>query len=263
MHHTSTITHWRPKGDPAVQLRVIGEEPLSIRIQGKPYAVIMRTPGKEIEHAMGFCLAEGLIDAREDIKTLAFCDGQDTNTITVTLKDDSLQRVGPNLDRRGYISQSSCGICGKEIVSDLVSQIEPLTQTTQLDTAQSYGRLLGLFEHQPLRKITQAAHAAAIYDAEFQLLAAAEDVGRHNALDKAVGQLVQEDRLTTAVLLTLTSRLSYEMIQKAARAKIPVVLAVSRPTELAVSLADRLGLTIACSDRGKGLYIFTHPERLV
>jgi FdhD protein len=220
----------------------------------------MRTPGQEIEHAVGFCLAEGLIDAREDIKTIAFCDDQDTNTVTVTLQDASLQRVGPNLDRRGYISQSSCG---KEIVADLVSQIRALTQNTQLDTARSYDCLLGLNAHQPLRKTTQAAHAAAIYDAGFQLLAAAEDVGRHNALDKAVGQLVQEDRLSEAVLLTLTSRVSYEMVQKAARAKVPVVLAVSRPTELAVSLADRLGLTIACAERDNGLYIFTHPERLV
>ena len=263
MHHTSPITHWQPKGNQTAELSVIGEEPLSIRVQGKPYAVIMRTPGLEMEHAMGFCLAEGLIDTREDIKTIAFCDGEDTNTITVTLQEDSLRRVGPNLDRRGYISQSSCGICGKEIVADLVSQIQPLLRTTRLDTARSYGRLLRLFEHQPLRKKTQAAHAAAIYDAEFQLLAAAEDVGRHNALDKAVGKLVQADRLSGAALLTLTSRLSYEMVQKAARAEIPVVLAVSRPTELAVSLADRLGLTIACSDRGKGLYIFTHPHRLV
>lgn len=263
MHHTSTITHWQPKGNPAAQLQVIGEEPLSIRIQGKPYAVIMRTPGLEIEHAMGFCLAEGLIDAREDIKTIAFCDGQDTNTITVTLQNNCLQRVGPNLDRRGYISQSSCGICGKEIVADLVTQIQALTQTTQLDTVRSYDRLFHLYEHQPLRKTTQAAHAAAIYDADFQLLAAAEDVGRHNALDKAVGQLVQHESLSKAVLLTLTSRVSYEMVQKAVRAKIPVVLAVSRPTELAISLADRLGLTIACSDRSHGLYVFTHPERLV
>ena len=90
-----------------------------------------------------------------------------------------------------------------------------------------------------------------------------EDVGRHNALDKAVGRLVQQDRLHEAVVATLSSRVSYEMVQKAARAQIPIILAVSRPTQMALSLADPLGLTIACFDRREGLFIFTHPRRLV
>ena len=263
MHHTAQYRHWQPAGNGDAELHVIGEEPLAIRVQGKPYAVIMRTPGMEIEHATGFCLAEGLIDNREDIKNIALCDGQDTNTVTVTLKHHRIDAVGPNLDRRGYISQSSCGICGKELVADLVTQIHPVEMDPRLPTKRCYEYLEQLAAHQPLRWKTKAAHATAIYDGDFDLLAVAEDVGRHNALDKAVGQLVQRDRLQEAVVVTLSSRVSYEMVQKAARAKIPVILAVSRPTQMALSLAEPLGLTIACFDRRDGLFIFTHPERLV
>jgi FdhD protein len=244
-------------------LHIIGEEPLSIRVQGRPYAVIMRTPGMELEHATGFCLAEGLIDTRADIKTIAFCDGNDTNTVTVTLKDDRLGKVGPNLDRRGYISQSSCGICGKELVEDLAAQIETVDKDPRLPAKRCYDYLERIEKHQPLHRKTISAHAAVIYDDQFQTLAVAEDVGRHNALDKAVGQLVQQDRLDRAVTVTLSSRVSYEMVQKTARARIPIILAVSRPTRMALTLAEPLGLTIACFDRRDGLFIFTHPQRLV
>jgi FdhD protein len=263
LHHTSAYRHWQPTGISTADLNVIGEEPLAIRVQGRPYAVIMRTPGMELEHATGFCLAEGLIDSRNDIKTIALCDGGDTNTVTVTLKGDRLGRVGPNLDRRGYISQSSCGICGKELVEDLIAQIDPVDKDPRLPAKRCYDYLEQIEEHQPLHRKTKSAHAAAIYDANFQPLSVAEDVGRHNALDKAVGRLVQQDRLKEAVTVTLSSRVSYEMVQKTARAKIPVILAISRPTRMALALAEPLGLTIACFDRSDGLYIFTHPQRLM
>jgi FdhD protein len=242
---------------------VIGEEPLSIRVQGKPYAVIMRTPGMELEHAIGFSLAEGLIDTRDDIKTIAFCDGSDTNTVTVTLQENCLSRIGTNLDRRGYISQSSCGICGKELVADLVSQIAPVDKDVRLPAKLCYDHLEQIEAYQPLHRKTTSAHAAVIYDANFQTLAVAEDVGRHNALDKAVGQLVWQHRLDKATTAALSSRVSYEMVQKTARAKIPVILAVSRPTQMALALAGPLGITIACFDRRDGLFVFTHPQRLV
>jgi FdhD protein len=259
----SVYRHWQPNESSDIELHVIGEEPLSIRIQGKPYAVIMRTPGMELEHAVGFCLAEGLIDTRDDIKTIAFCDDSDTNTVTVTLQEDCLGRVGPNLDRRGYISQSSCGICGKELVEDLVSQIAPVDKDIRLPAELCYDYLEQLEDHQPLHRKTNSAHAAVIYDQNFEPLSVAEDVGRHNALDKAVGRLVRQDRLNKAVTATLSSRVSYEMVQKSARAKIPVILAVSRPTQMALALAGPLGLTIACFDRRDGLFIFSHPQRLV
>ena len=104
---------------------LIGEEPLSIRVQGMPYAVVMRTPGDETAHVAGFCLGEGIVDEPGDITNIAFCDGEDTNVVTVTLTAERRARIADHLDRRTYISQTSCGICGKSIVDDLVQALRP------------------------------------------------------------------------------------------------------------------------------------------
>ena len=119
-----------------------------------------------------------------------------------------------------------------------------------------------LSDHQPLRKKTRASHAAALYNLDFELLSIAEDVGRHNALDKAIGKLFLDRRIQMASLLTLSSRISYELVQKAARARIPIILAISRPTSLAVELASKLNITLACLAKRSGLYIFCHEHRL-
>ncbi|WP_231717087.1 formate dehydrogenase accessory sulfurtransferase FdhD [Desulfosarcina ovata] len=244
-------------------MHLIGEEPLSIRIQGAPYAVVMRTPGDEKAHVAGFCLGEGIVDAPGDITNIAFCDGEDTNVVTVTLTADRRRRIADHLDRRTYISQTSCGICGKSIVADLVQALTPLTDAEALDGNAARERLLGLGELQPLRRQTRAAHAAAIYDPGLNLLSIAEDVGRHNALDKAIGQIFLDNRLPRAGLLTLSSRISYELVQKAARARIPVILAVSRPTALAVELATALNITLASLGKGDSLNVYCHAGRLV
>jgi FdhD protein len=240
----------------------IGEEPLSIRVQGNAYAVVMRTPGGEKAHVAGFCLGEGIVDARADIVNIAFCDGDDTNVVTVTLTADRQERIAAHLDRRTYISQTSCGICGKSIVADLVQALSPLDDANPLDGNAALDALLRLEDHQPLRRRTRAAHGAAIYDGNPELLSAAEDVGRHNALDKAVGQLFLDRRLDRAQLLTLSSRISYELVQKAARARIPIILAISRPTALAVALATALNITLASLGKNDALMVYCHPERL-
>jgi FdhD protein len=241
---------------------LLGEEPLSIRVQGNPYAVVMRTPGDEIPHVAGFCLAEGIVESPEDIAGLAFCDGEDTNVVTVTLKEARRSEIHQILERRGYISQTSCGLCGKEIVEDLYQTIHPMVDYTVLDMQKALACLNRLSDHQPLRKKTQAANAAVIYDTNYEPLSAAEDVGRHNALDKAVGKLFLDRRLKDAAFLTLSSRISYELVQKTARARIAVILAVSRPTSLAVELATKLNMTLACQANKTGLLVFCGDQRL-
>lgn len=241
---------------------LIAEEPLSIRIQGMPYAVVMRTPGDEKAHVAGFCLGEGIVDHPDDMTSLAFCDGGDTNVVTVTLTAERRARIADHLDRRTYISQTSCGICGKSIVDDLVQALTPVADGPSLDGSQAVDRLLHLADRQPLRSQTRAAHGAAIYDQDLEFLSAAEDVGRHNALDKAVGRIFLDGRIAQARLLTLSSRISYELVQKAARARIPVILAVSRPTALAVELAEALNMTLASLGRGDSLMVYCHPQRL-
>jgi len=240
---------------------LLGEEPLSIRVQGNPYAVVMRTPGDETAHAAGFCLSEGIVDAPGDIISLAFCDGEDTNVVTVTLSPARKAGISGILDRRGYISQTSCGLCGKQIVDELYQILQPFSDDIRIDVPKAYRCLETLSAHQPLRKKTRAAHAAVIYSADFDLLSVAEDVGRHNALDKAVGRLFLEGTLVRASFLTLSSRISYELVQKAARARIATIFAVSRPTSLAVALAKKLNMTLACF-AGKGLTVFCGRQRL-
>jgi FdhD protein len=123
--------------------------------------------------------------------------------------------------------------------------------------------LAGLSDHQALRKATRASHAAAIFDAGLNLLATGEDVGRHNALDKVIGELFLDRRLDRAAVLVLSSRISYELVQKAARARIPIVLAKSRPTALALDLAERLNMTMASALRPYGLYVYCGGQRLI
>ena len=143
-------------------LALIGEEPLSIRVQGNPYAVVKRTPGDEKAHVAGFCLGEGIADRPDDIKNIAFCDGGDSNVVTVTLTAARRQRIAAHLDRRTYISHTSCGICGKSIVDDLVQALTPLQGDDPLAGAAAVAMLLALGDHQPLRRATRAAHADAI-----------------------------------------------------------------------------------------------------
>lgn len=221
----------------------------------------MRTPGEEIPHAAGFCLAEGIVDSPEDIATLAVCEESHHNVVTVTLHESRRHKVPEYMERRGYISQTSCGICGKEVISDLYQSIQPVPNGMVLSWEKTRHQLNALSAHQPIRDKTRAAHAAAIFNKDYQLLSVAEDVGRHNALDKAVGKLFLDRQLDQAALLVLSSRISYEMVQKAARARIAVIIAKSRPTSLAVELASRLNLTLASPAGKAGLFIYCGEHR--
>jgi len=247
----------------AINLDLIREEPLSIRVQGQPYAVVMRTPGDEQAHVAGFCLGEGIVDSPDDIATIASCEGEATNVVTLTVNPIRLTAITAVLERRGFVSQTSCGICGKELVEDLSQMVVALPDGPPIDLEKAYHCLETLKQDQILYKRTRAAHAAAIYSSDFELLSLAEDVGRHNALDKAIGKLFLTRTLNQGGALILSSRISYEMVQKAARARIPAILAYSRPTSLAVTLAQSLNMTLACSDGVSGLYLFCGEHRLI
>jgi FdhD protein len=240
---------------------LLGEEPLAIRVEGQPYSVIMRTPGDEIAHTAGFCLGEGIIDSRRDYGAIAYCDSESTNVVTVTLTPERRTRVAEILGRRNFISQTSCGLCGKELVQDLYQLLKPLPDGAAVDIPAALSGLDAMAARQPLRRKTHASHAAAIFDAAGDILAIAEDIGRHNALDKAVGQALLDGSLDRAALLNLSSRVSYELVQKAARARIPIILSVSRPTRLAVQLAAELNMAIACLAPDEGAYIFCGRKR--
>ena len=248
------IIYWDTKSNIPTITNIIIEEPLSIRVNGNPYAVILRTPGDEVEHAAGFCLAEGLVDTPDDFISISFCEDNDnTNLVDVAIREkkksliSNILEQSPSVDQTS-IEQTNCEFCGKREVL--------------INKAKALSCLEDLSKYQPLRVKTRACHAAALCNEDFEFLSVAEDVGRHNALDKAVGKLFLKKMLDDAAILILSSRISYELVQKAARAKISVILAVSRPTSLAVKLALRLNITLACFAPGSGLYIFTHEYRL-
>lgn len=257
-----TVLLQKGKVKTSAKLDLIQEEPLSIRVQGQPYAVVMRTPGDEMAHVAGFCLAEGILDSPDDIGTVASCEGEATNVVTLTVTPARLTSITGVLERRGFVSQTACGICGKVLVEDLSQMVQVLPDGPPIDLERAQHCLETLKELQPLYQRTRTTHAAAIYSSTFELLSVAEDVGRHNALDKAVGKLFLEGTLHRAGVLILSSRISYEMVQKAARAKIPFILASSAATALAVQLADSLNMTVASPSRKSGIHVYCGFRRL-
>lgn len=256
-----SVLLWDDSVSTPQSMELLGEEPLSIRVEGKPYAVVMRTPGEEIAHVAGFCLGEGIIDTPADYTSIAYCDADSTNVVTVTLTSSRRKGIARILERRNYISQTSCGLCGKELVQDLYQEIRPVPAGPAIGIATALAGLAAMSVHQPLRGRTHASHAAALWDAQGKLISVAEDIGRHNALDKAIGKAFLDGRLTKTTLLVMTSRVSYELVQKAARARIPVILSVSRPTGLAVELASRLNMGLVCLAPKEGVYVFCGQER--
>jgi FdhD protein len=241
---------------------LIGEEPLLIRIDEKPYSVVMRTPGEEIFHAAGFCLGEGIADSPDDFVTLGYCNDLDPNVIDIRLQPERRKKISDLLSRRGFVSQTSCGICGKELIKDLHQILTPAENGFQIDINHIFECVNKLSENQTYYQRTRGSHAAMIFDQQLQMISFAEDVGRHNALDKAIGKIFISRKLPNASVLVLSSRISYELIQKAARAHLPIVVSMSRPTALAAEMGRELNMTLACMAKESELIIVCGKDRI-
>jgi len=248
--------------------RLVTEEPLEIRVHGPaedavPLAVTMRTPGNDFELAAGFCLTEGVVARADDIDTVAYCLGgdgeQQYNVVTVRLRFPIVASVST----RRFLANSSCGICGKGALEELEVRCAPVGAGPQVAAATVRKLPDVLAEHQRLFGETGGLHAAARFDASGALYAVREDVGRHNALDKLVGHALLERQLPLAdEMLLVSGRLSFELVQKAAVAGIPVLCAVSAPSSLAVAAAARFGQTVVGFLRDDRFNVYTHPERI-
>ncbi len=242
---------------------LIGEEPLLIRIEHRPYSVVMRTPGEEIVHAAGFCLAEGIVDRIEDFASIGYCEDMDPNVVDIRLQPTRREQISSVLDRRSFISQTSCGICGKEMIEEVCQSLTPIMDNTQINLGAAIQAIEHLHRVQQWYKKTRGSHGAMLLDLQLYPLSIAEDVGRHNALDKAIGMLLMKKKLTDARIGVLSSRISYEMVQKAARARLPILLSASRPTAMAVQLGKILNMTLACAARKSELIIFCGENRIL
>lgn len=229
-------------------VELIGEEPLSIRIDDRPYVVVMRTPGEEVYQAAGFCLGEGIASRPEDFETIGYDEALDPNMIDIWLRPERRLEIHDRLERRGFISQTSCGICGKELLEDLRQRVDPARDGFEIHVDQVFECLAELSRRQRHYETTRCSHAALLLDDRLEEISLAEDVGRHNALDKAIGKAFLDGTLSRACMVVLSSRNSYEMTQKSARARLPVVISNSRPTALAVEMGRSLNMTLAFPD---------------
>ena len=268
----------RVHGDRAVgreALRPVAvEEPLEIRVAGDAVAVTMRTPGDDARLAVGFLFAEGIIRSIDEVGGVAHCghpgDEDYGNGLEVTAAPGVvLETEKVEAMRRGTLTTSACGVCGRRSIDDLVAACGTLNEGLVVAASVVSGAVAQLSSCQTNFPLTGGAHAAAVFDARGALLAAFEDVGRHNAVDKAVGALLYDRRLPSSpgaagapAILAVSGRASFEIIQKAARARIPIVVSVSAATSLAIDLAVRTGITLAAFARGRELNLCSRPERV-
>jgi len=241
---------------------LVGEEPLAIRIQDSPLYSTMRTPGDESAHAAGFCLSQGLVEQADDIAAIDVDDSEPVNTVNVVLHESIQERMA-GLFKTSRSETGPDRIDSSCLMDELCRCVPPAVNGNALDINHVFDCIDSLADHQDLRRLTRASHAAAIFGSDYGLKAVSEDVGRHNALDKSIGKLFLSGRLSEAAFLVLSSRISFELVQKAARARIPVIVSVSRPTALAVRLGSRLNMTLACMAKGTGLYVFCGRQRLL
>lgn len=250
------------------------EEPLEIRLlwwedgqeRRKSIAVTMRTPGDDFELAAGFLYGEGIVTGREDIVDVSWCLDEDEqqmlNVVTVTLRPDIPFDI-TRLDRHFYTT-SSCGVCGKATLESLeVRGCDPLPDGPLVDPAIIQSLPAALRRSQEVFERTGGLHAAGLFDRDGNLLALHEDVGRHNALDKLIGtQLLAGNSPLDGCLLLLSGRASFELLQKALVARIPLVAAVGAPSSLAVSLAESFNLTLLGFVRPDGFNVYTGGDRI-
>ncbi len=255
--------------------QLVTEEPMEIRVQGPtgdavPFAVTMRTPGNDFELAAGLCRTEGLVSSAADVDTIAYCLAPDRsdagarpeqqyNVVTVRLR----RPVPDDVRARRYLATSACGVCGKAALDEVEVRCEPVGPGPRVPAGVVRRLPELLAARQRVFDQTGGLHAAARFTAAGELVAAREDVGRHNALDKLIGHALLEGALPLdSEVLLVSGRLSFELVQKAAVAGIAVLCAVSAPSSLAVAAAERFGQTVVGFVRGARFNVYSHAERI-
>jgi FdhD protein len=245
------------------------EEPLEIRLSGDTFATIMRTPGDDRFLTAGFLYSEGIIRSLADLGKIAHCgrptDAGYGNLVDVAPGPGTVLAPERASERRTSVS-ASCGVCGRERIDDLLARIAPIDVAAPISAHRIVDSIERLSRAQATFARTGAVHGALALDASGAELAVGEDVGRHNAVDKVIGKLLYAEQLTPdradAQLLAVSGRTSFEIVQKAAAARIPVVVSVSAPTSLAIDTAAAAGVTLVGFARGEAFNVYAHPERI-
>jgi FdhD protein len=268
---TWRIHRIRKDRDESLDDRVVIEEPLEIVLNGQSIAVLMRLPGQEKELAAGFCITEGYVRKAQDILLIHHCGlglpapGEDEN-------DDggySRNRIELSVEPAGLLSYKSADFvrlirsgCGAADVSAMVDSLPSLSQDFSIEPSLLLGFGKAMRELQSVHREVGGTHSAALFDTQGHAVHLAEDIGRHNAVDKVVGYCVLRKIPLRDKVLVTSGRASYEMATKAVRAGIPLIATLSAPTSLAVKIAGDRGLTLVGYLRGGRMNIYTHPERI-
>jgi len=246
--------------------RLAVEEPLELRVAGRPVGVTMRTPGNDVELAIGYCVSERLVTRPDDVEAVRFCapegQAQEFNVLTVDLRP-GVPVPDPSLDRLA-VTSSSCGVCGKASIEAVTVTCPSLAGDGLAVPTAVLAAIPDRVRHaQRVFEQTGGLHAAALCDADGEVRCVREDVGRHNAVDKVIGWAATERLLPLAgMVLFVSGRSSFEVVQKAAVAGAPLVAAVSAPSSLAVELAEQVGMTLVGFLRGDTMNVYTHPHRV-
>jgi len=243
--------------------RIVPEEvPIAFSYGGTSHAVMMGTPADIEDFAVGFSLTEGIITDMSEIAAIEpIEDGQGID-VQITLVDDAADAL--RLRRRHMAGPVGCGLCGIESIEQAVRKVPDVSKVALKPTQRDIVRAIALLnDAQPLHRETHAVHGAGFYIPSEGLLAVREDVGRHNALDKLCGAVIRSGHKGADGVVAVTSRLSVEMVQKAAILGSSVLVAISAPTALAIRTAEEAGMTLVALVRGDDFEIFTHPHRII
>ncbi len=240
-----------------VEDSLVEESPMEIRLGGVPIAVLMRTPGQEADLALGFAITEGIVDGPGQVASVRSIGPGDRYELELRKG----VRIDPEQFRRNTYTSSSCGVCGKASIDAVLIAASLLPTGPELTREMITSLPDRLREAQASFAATGGSHAAGLFDARGMLLAFAEDVGRHNAVDKAVGGLSRKRWPPGEVILMVSGRTSFEIVQKAAVAGIPVVAGISAASSLAADLAEDVGVTLAGFVRDEEMVIYAGAGR--
>jgi FdhD protein len=260
---------WRHAGSACATAEdvVAVEEPLEIRIAGEAMAVTMRTPGHDHELVLGFLLAEGIVRSVDDVGGIAHCGrpGESGNVIDVSSAPGHVIDWEPTgAVRRATLVTSACGVCGRRSIDDLLARVGEVHDEARFSAGWIGGLTRQLSPGQTNFAASGGVHAAALWDASGALYALREDVGRHNAVDKVIGRAALDRRLPArGMALVVSGRASFELVQKAAVARIPLLVSVSAPSSLAVAAARRSGMTLVGFAREERFNVYCGEQRIV
>jgi len=251
---------WRDGRVDAGTRQIAEETPLALTYNGGTYAVMMGTPRDLRDFAIGFSLTEGIVQSADEIESVDVVALDDGIELRMWLASEKAERISER--RRHIAGPTGCGICGLESIAEAVRPVAVVPRGRIFSPAGIMAAMAAVTPLQALNIETRAVHAAAFWTPLHGIVAIREDVGRHNALDKLAGALAQQELRAGDGMVLLTSRVSVEMVQKAASMGVPLMVAVSAPTALAVRMADAAGITLCAIARADGFEIFTHPQRI-